>query len=313
MSELHQQLQDSIQELERIRKIKLHTQQLEDRLIAEMEHFSIMEKTLQQEQRDVELLEKEGLTTMLRKFIGDREEKLEKERAEYVKASLKYNALFKSIEVLKFELGLLRKKEQDEDSVVRRIEVQMKMREEEIMQLNTPAAEELRNLYAQTDKLHKYSVEVDEAFNAGLQAHELVRRTEQLLQDALRHGQHDTWGGKSFGKSNLKHYAIDQARDLAGQARHALIRFGNEIKDVFTDIVLEVKLDIEALNKFTDILFDNFIFDMIAQQMIKKSMSNVVATRQQVEHAMRLLQEEKGNVSEKLKRIEEQRKEIVVQ
>src|SRR5688572_22729658 len=110
MSEIHQQLQETIQELERIKKIKQHTLQLEERLQQEMNSLAVMEKTLQKEQRDVELLEKEGLSTMLRKFIGDREEKLEKEREEYLRASLKYNELYKSVNLIRFELDLLSKK-----------------------------------------------------------------------------------------------------------------------------------------------------------------------------------------------------------
>lgn len=313
MSDLHQQLQDSINELERIRKIKEHTRQLEARLDAELESLTVMEKTLQKEQRDVELLEKEGVTAMFRKFIGDREEKLEKEREEYVRASLKYNELYKSIELIKFELDLLSKKEQDEETVARRIEVQMKMREEELIKLDSKAGAELKQLHEQTDKLQKFSVEVEEAFNAGMRAFELVRRTEQLLHDAQRHGQADMWGGRSYGRGNLKHYAIDQARETASQARHALILLGNELKDVFADVMLAVNLDIEALNRFGDIFFDNLIFDWIAQQKINKSLGNVTHTRQQLEQVLHLLENEKAKVVEKTNLLEKQRKEIVLQ
>lgn len=79
MSELQQQLKESIQELETIRKVSEHTAQLRERLAAEEKALLVMETTLAKEQRDVETLESEGLTTMFRKFIGDREEKLEKE------------------------------------------------------------------------------------------------------------------------------------------------------------------------------------------------------------------------------------------
>ncbi|MBK8833020.1 MAG: hypothetical protein IPN60_19610 [Saprospiraceae bacterium] len=87
MSELQQQLKESIQELETIRKVSEHTAQLRERLAAEEKALLVMETTLAKEQRDVETLESEGLTSMFRKFIGDREEKLEKEREEYLRAS----------------------------------------------------------------------------------------------------------------------------------------------------------------------------------------------------------------------------------
>jgi hypothetical protein len=139
-----------------------------------------------------------------------------------------------------------------------------------------------------------------------------VRRTEQLLQDALRHGQYDMWGGRSYNRGNLKHFAIDKARQLAGESRHALIRFANELKDVFQNIILEINLDIEALNSFTDIFFDNLIFDLIAQQKISKSVKNVTVTRQQVEEALKLLEEEKAKALKAADGLEKQRREVVV-
>jgi hypothetical protein len=60
--------------------------------------------------------------------LGDREEKLEKEREEYLKASLRYNELYKSVGLIQFELDLLTNKEQNEEAIARRVEVQMKMR-----------------------------------------------------------------------------------------------------------------------------------------------------------------------------------------
>ena len=117
MTDLHQQLQDSIRELVQIPKIKVHTAELNSRLAAEQAALDVMEKTLEKEQRDVETLEREGLTTMFRKFLGDREEKLEKEREEYLRASLRYNELYKSVALIRYELDLLSKKSANEEIV----------------------------------------------------------------------------------------------------------------------------------------------------------------------------------------------------
>src|SRR6187551_695494 len=117
MTQLHQQLQEAIREAERIRKIKEHTSELTIRLESEEKALLAMEATLTKEQRDVETLEREGLTTMFRKFIGDREEELDKEREEYLRASLRFNEIYKSVELIRFELDLLSKKEQNLEAV----------------------------------------------------------------------------------------------------------------------------------------------------------------------------------------------------
>ena len=156
MSELQQQLKESIQELETIRKVSEHTAQLRERLAAEEKALLVMETTLAKEQRDVETLEREGLTSMFRKFIGDREEKLEKEREEYLRASLRFNELFKSVELIRFELDLLSKKEQSQDTVARRVETLIAYREKELLDLDPQVALVLKGINQQADKLHKY-------------------------------------------------------------------------------------------------------------------------------------------------------------
>ena len=311
MTELQQQLLDSIRELEQIRKIKGHTAELNKRLAEEQAVLNEMEKTLDKEQRDVEALESEGLTTMFRKFLGDREEKLEKEREEYLKASLRYNELYKSIGLIQYELDLLVKKEQNEEAVARRVEVQMKMREDEIMQLNPLAGGELKNLHEQTDRLHKFLVQVEEAFNAGSIAFDLVSRTESFLRQAKGWGQRDMWSGNP-GNGHMKHQAIDQAKEYASQSRHALIRFGNELKDVFQNFQLQTNMDVDEFSKFGDLFFDNIISDYYAQQKINKALTHVSWTRDQVEQIMHQLETEKGNVKSKFEELEQQRKEIIL-
>ena len=311
MTELQQQLQDSIRELEQIRKIKGHTDDLSKRLAEEQAALIEMEKTLDKEQRDVEALESEGLTTMFRKFLGDREEKLEKEREEYLKASLHYNELYKSVGLIQYELELLTKKEQNEEIVARRVEVQMKMREDEIIQLDPLVGGELKNLHEQTDRLQKYIVQVEEAFNAGSEAFDLVSRTESFLRQAQGWGQRDMWSGNN-GSGYIKHQAIDQAKDCASQSRHALIRFSSELKDVFKNIQLQSNMDIDEFNKFGDLFFDNIISDYYAQQKINKALTNVSWTRGQVEQILHQLEAEKGNVNSKFEQLEQQRKDIIV-
>ena len=311
MTDLHQQLQDSIRELEQIRKVRQHLDELNKRLDTEQAALNVMEKTLAKEQRDVETLEREGLTTMLRKFIGDREEKLEKEREEYLKASLRYNELYKSVQLIRYELDLLARKEANEEIVKNRIDVQLKMREKEIMELDPATGEELKNLLEQTDRLTRYAVQVEEAFVAGNDSLTFVRAAERHLLDAQSWGQRDMWGGR-HGSSHMKHQSINEAKSMANQARHALIKFGHELKDVYKEVQLKVNMDIEEFGKFGDIFFDNIISDYLAQQKINKSLANVSATRQQLENVMHQLQEEKGNIMSNKEDLERQRRDIIV-
>jgi hypothetical protein len=206
MTAIHQQLKDSIRELEQIRKIKTHTAELQNRLAAEEKALHLMERQLDKEQRDVETLEREGLTAMFYKFLGDREERLIQEREEYLRASLRYNDLFKSVQLIRFELDLLTKKEQQEAAVERRIDSLIAHREEELLIHDPSAGHTLKGIHKETDKLNAYAIEVEEAYAAGTKALDLVRLTESHLLEARQFGQGDIWGiDRLQGIGSLKH------------------------------------------------------------------------------------------------------------
>jgi hypothetical protein len=155
-------------------------------------------------------------------------------------------------------------------------------------------------------------VEVEEAFQAGSEAFDVVSRTESFLRQAQGWGQRDMWGGIHQGSGYMKHQAIDQARNCASQSRHALIHFSNELKDVFQNLELKTNMDIDEFNKFGDLFFDNIISDYYAQQKINKALTNVTWTRGQVEQILHQLEEEKGNVKSRFDQLEQQRKDIIV-
>src|SRR4030095_14404533 len=272
MSEVHQQLKEKITELETIKKVRKHTLELKARLKEEEKDLEVMAIALDKEQKDVELLEKEGLTTMLHKFLGNREEKLDKEREEYLKASLRYNEIYKSVALIRYELDLLSKKEQTQENVEGEIAVLLKQREEELMQYDPEVALQLKGINDQADKLHKYSVEVEEALSAGKVAFDFVRRAEYHLQQAQNLGQLDMWRHRYYGSGQFKLQSIDQAREAAYQSKHALIKFGNELRDVSGNLQLHVNMEIEDFGQFMNVFFQNVINDWLLQQKINKSL-----------------------------------------
>jgi hypothetical protein len=312
MSEIQKQLKDKILELEQIRKVRQHVLQLNERLREEEKSLAVMEIMLDKEQKDVELLEREGLHAMFRKFLGDREERLEKEREEYLRASLRFNELFKSVELIRFELDLLIKKEQNLERVQGEVEILIRQREEELMKGNQAESEELRGLFQHADKQQKFFNEIEEAMNAGKQAYKFVMQAEEYLREAQRLGQRDMWGGGYHGIGQRKHDSIDKAREMVYKSRHYLIAFANELRDVFNNSPIHFDINIEEFSTFGDVFFDNLISDWMVQQKINKSLVSVSTTRQHVERILNQLDEEMVVVKKNLDMIEEQRRKIII-
>ncbi len=312
MSTTHQKLKASIRKLEQINKIEGHVNQLKQRLTFEENALQLMEKTLAKEQRDVEILEKEGLTSMFRKFLGDREEKLEKEREEYLRASLRFNELYKSVELIHFELDLLEKKQQVKEATAHKIKELMQKREKELIALDAQGALALKSIHDQADKLSTYSVEVEEAYKAGEEALEYVSKAERFLLTARKLGQSQRWGGRYPGDSRTKFGAIDSARKMAYQSRHALIRFGNELKDVYADYELQFNMTLEDFGNFANVFFDSLITDYFIQQKITKSLINITDTRKNVEVILNTLNTERSAIADKETSLAVEREKIIL-
>ncbi|MBK9982593.1 MAG: hypothetical protein IPP15_09225 [Saprospiraceae bacterium] len=310
MSEIQNKLKEKIQEAETIRKIQSYTVQLQSRLTEEENALAVMEQTLAKEQRDVELLEKEGLTTMFHKFLGDREDRLQIERQEYLTAALKYNEIYKSVDLIRYELNLLSKKEQNLGNVEKEITGLIKQREAEIMQLEPTIAAQLQGLHEQVDKLHKFETEVNQALSTGNDAFDKVRKTEYYLNEAQFPDKH-MWGS-GYQSKIVNHQAVDYARDMAYQSRQSLIRFGNEYRDVYPERPFQINMELEDFGRFAEVFFNNLISDWILRQKVSKSLITVRGTVQQVGRFVEQLNQEKLTIVRKLQELEMERKRTIV-
>ena len=305
------QLKESILELRLLEKVHMHHTSISKQLIDDVSSLDRLEKQLKKESRDVDRLEKTSITSLFHKTFGDRNAKLEKERKEYVAVSLKYNELAKSINLLEYELDLMSKKLGDKQVLENKIDALMKRREKELMQQSPQVRTQLSQLNEQIDRSHIFVKDIDEAFAAGGQALQLLQSMIGQLRSARNWGQYDMMSdNRSIGYK--KSSAINKASRLAIQAKQLLRRFEDELKDVYRDLKINFRIQIEGSSQFADVFFDNLITDFIIQQKIKKSLDSVMRVADQVEGLMRGLQNEKPKVAANLLEIEKQREKIIL-
>ena len=298
MSEIHRQLSEKIRELEQIKRVQAHAISLRERLAAEESALNVLGDTLKKEQKDVDRIEKEGLYLKMYKIIGDYEKKIEKEREEYVEASMKYNELHKSIDLIKYELDILSKKEINPQTVEFQIDVLVKKREDELLYTSSPFAEQLRNVYSETDRLNKYTVDVNEAYDSGQEAFDYIRRIENFLDQAR--------------ESEMFHQALYHAREMARKGRNALIKFINEIRDIDESFQIDIKLGIDEYDYYTGAFILDILNNMKIIRKIEESYEKVQAHRKHIESILEHFEQEKLSIREKLKALEEKRKQIVL-
>jgi len=265
-------------------KIELHTTLVKtnDHLKHVSEQLKTLYQTrdklvnkLQKEENDVKQLEGKGVKTLFYQVLGSKEKQLEKERQEYLAASLEYNNCQDSIELLEFERDILKEKVEGISVVAENIATLKQKREKEILQSNTEAAIKAalsRNLI-RTDDLLKERQEYIEALHVGKASLQEVTLIYNHLQKAQNWGQ---WSNQR-GSSRMKYNAIDRASKHLPRAQMHLNNFKRELLDVgINDNRLILTLN--EFSGFNLMFFDNIITDWILQQKLMKSIYAVKQT-----------------------------------
>jgi len=269
-------LKEKIEQYTTLIKTDDHLQSINDQLQVNYNKRDQLVGKLKKEEKDVEQLEGRGVKNLFYKVLGSKEQQLEKERQEYLAASLEYNNCQDTIELLEFERDILKDKVANITVIAESIKTLKNKRQKEI--LSTQADPSLRDALSRnllkTDDLIRERQEYLEALQVGKAALQEVSVIYSHLQKAKNWGQ---WTNQR-GSSNVKYHAIDRAARHLPRAQMHLNNFKRELLDVgINDNRLVITLN--EFSGFNLIFFDNIITDWILQQKLMKSIHAVKQTQ----------------------------------
>ncbi|MBK6817919.1 MAG: hypothetical protein IPG82_21350 [Saprospiraceae bacterium] len=270
-----------------------------------------LEQQMRKEFEDIENLEKLGMKALFYKVLGSQEEQLEKERQEYLQASLKYDQVRKNLELLEFEYNILKKKSGNLATIEQKLNDLSVRQEKELINMPGAAALEIKKIYLQIDQQERLKIDISEAIKAGLKALECIDAVIAGLQQAHNWGQWDV-SGRNPMSNHLKYSAIDKAKDWAYESNRQLKVFEKELLDVYKQIPEDFQLHIDSFNRFIDVFFDNLITDWIIQQKIYNALNNTLNIRDKVVRMIKTLEGENPKVAQTISTLEQRKKEFIL-
>lgn len=184
-----------------LKKVQQEKNQLENKLVQ-------LTTQLKKEFEDVKKLEGGGLTSLFHSFLGNKVEKLDKERQEYLAAKLKYESCKNEIEQLKIETSKLEKQLAEIGNPEVELQNRIKNKSIELKQRGDDTLlkyEELLEIYYSQKK------EITESIDAGEKAIKGLQNAIQLLRKARNWGTYDMIGGGLIATA-VKHSRMDEAR-----------------------------------------------------------------------------------------------------
>lgn len=278
--------EDLEKSLHSARREKELSQRLERKLEFTIQHLKKAEEEsielaeiLDKEEKDVDKLEQLSLTGLFAAVLGTKEEKLEKERQEYLSVKLKYDASQKLIQDLKKELNMLEKQMAPLKNIEEKYQQLLKKKEEVLKTKEGTASRELFIIAEEEGRLASRRKELQEAEEA---AQEVMQSLDDLLgtlNSAANWGVWDMLGGGLISTA-IKHSKIDDAREQIIVVQQNLNRLERELTDI--KIYADLGIDIGALASFADYFFDGLITDWVVQSRINEAEKRTQELRGQV-------------------------------
>ena len=251
-----------------------------EELNKQKQNLQNLQDILRKEEKDVTKLEGMSLSTFFFDLIGKKEDKLDKERKEYLGVKMQYDECILAIRELEGEIKRCDKELMNYSSVKKEYEEVIKKKQEMIINEDRDKGRTLRSLLDKQNELKLDIKEVKEAINAGKNASSALSQMMEPLDSARNWGIWDMLGG-GFFTDMIKHSKIDDANKMSYDVQQCLKRFQKELNDVneFTDIAV----DISSFATFADFFFDGLFADWFVQSKINESISNLDNANRKVE------------------------------
>ncbi len=237
-----------------------------------------LKSQLKKEFEDVQKLEEGGLTALFYSILGNKVEKLDKERQEYLSAKLKYenceneiNRLESEIERIKSGIAGLADAEKNYTDFLNSKSTLLKQKQDA----------GFINFESKLEKQLLQKKELNEAIEAGEMALKGLTVAIQSLHQAQNWGTFDMLGGGLIATA-VKHSKIDEAKSAVLDVQVWLKKFRRELSDVQFENNGDLSVQMDSFSVFADYFFDNLIFDWVIQSQINRSLESCENIHRQV-------------------------------
>ncbi len=265
-------------------------------------------RRMNEELSDVERLEKNGVSALFQKVLGNHEEQLEKERQEYLQEVLTYNSLIDELEVLKYEEKILTKKINRRNEAQKLYQILLKEKERKIKLSYPNIAVELNKI----DNLIKVSKqlikETDEATESGNDVLKHLNLMIKNLKYVKQWGLYRMQGKGRYSSYEKKGY-VDKAQKLVGVVQVKFNIFEKELKDLYPDY--DLNLDNYHFKAFVDNFYDGLITDWIIVKKLQVALNSTVSATHKVNRLLSMLESEKEKIIDSLNMRKKERSNFI--
>lgn len=299
--ELHQK-QSRLNQLER-QLSNLYIQQ--ERMENEVSRLKALRD---EEQADVDKLERLSLSAVFSRITGSLQDKLDQEQKEAFTAEANYQSACRQMEYLKGDIDAAVR---ERDELMGCEEEYQRVIDEKADFLRSSGDEKRVELLRLEEKIRELEAqyrEVEEAEDAGKQALLTAVSISESLDSAHSWGTFDLLGGGLIS-TMAKHSHLDEAQAQMTCLGNELRAFETELADIHIEADIQIKPD--GFCTFGDYFFDGLIFDWAVLDQINQSEEQIGIVEDQIRDALNQLDAMKTAAEKQIGKLEEERNQLI--
>lgn len=297
-------LKEKINEKNRYERLLLQTRQ---KLQSESQKLKELTKILSKEKYDVKRLEGVSITSLFYNVLGTKEQKLDKERQEFIAAKLKHDSSQSSIKVLERDISHFESRFTALGNPEEEYDALLKEKEQLLMKVKS---KELLNIINQLSNLSAIRKELDEAISAGDEVRHELANVLNNLKSAKNWGTFDLVGGGILATA-VKHSKMDDAKQSVQKVQYLMHKFQRELSDLSGRSKFDLGVELSSFETFGDYFFDGLIFDWVVQSKINRSHQNVNNVEKDISDLVFKLCKKRNDIKKQISSLEDKRKTFI--
>lgn len=273
--------------IERRKHTESKLQQARLSLQSERKRLADARAILLREEKDVRGLETLTMASILYSLAGRKDEKIDKEKQEFLAAKLKYDQATFAVNVLEADVESMARELTKLGDPQRDLALGLRAKEQLLLSIDDSRAKELADLQEGTGRLKAWRQELQEAIAAGGHARRQLQDVIKSLESARSWGIWDMLGGGVLA-TGVKHLRIEAAKKQIHDLQQLLHKFNHELADLNE---IGIKLSIGSFQTFADYFFDGLLIDWFVQSKINNSLERAKEQLNRVDDTLQALQE----------------------
>ena len=293
--------------IERRKHTESKLQQARQSLQSERKRLADARAILLREEKDVRGLETLTMASILYNLAGRKDEKIEKEKQEFLAAKLKYDQATFAVNVLEADVESMARELTKLGDPQRDLALGLRAKEQLLLSIDDSRAKELADLQEGTGRLIAWRQELQEAIAAGGHARRQLQDVIKSLESARSWGIWDMLGGGVLA-TGVKHLRIEDAKKQIHDLQQLLHKFNHELADLNE---IGIKLSIGSFQTFADYFFDGLLIDWFVQSKINNSLERAKEQLNRVDGTLQALQEKLRDTESSLANLAARRNQLL--